>query len=410
MSLRPPSFLLVLSAAGCTAPSLPETSETSDTPPGAPAGTEAEEVGAWPRACADVYDPATLGEIDLEFEPADWAAISADLAAGVKRYHPVQIHYGNETVPALVRLKGNWSWSTDKMQFLIAFDEDGGRFHGLRKLSLDAPWYDRTLLHERLAFPLFAALGLPSSCVNHLRVNIDGVYYGVYSNTERIDREYLERNFAEPDGNLYEAWNELETNESTADTSRLNDLKNAQTVDQLATLVDLDQAVSEWAVEAMIPASDNYWAGVEINYYLYDHPSRGFLWLPYDLDAAFGDSAYSDGSLVYPDAVTADPITWENDYWLKEPLVKIVLADPTWCGRFADAVRRARAQFDPKELTTRIDTWDNQIAEALAEDPHRTCSLDQHAAAVEELRAFVVARAAFVDEWLAVGSECPARW
>jgi hypothetical protein len=403
---------------------LPGTDDTTDTDvediPGnddtAPVETgETEpdtEPDTWPKGCSEVYDGDELQRFDLTFTNGDLAQLQSACNRGSQEYVPVQLTWKDETVAAKARLKGNWSWSCDKMQFVISFNEDDpdARFHGLRKMVFDAPWYDRTFLHERLAFPLFEARGLPHSCVNNAEVWVNGEYYGFYANTERIDREYLERNFELPDGNLYQGGAELKTNEDTADTSRLTALQAARTVDEIAALSDLDEAVAEWATEALIPAMDNYWAGVEINYYLYDHPERGFLWLPYDLDISFGDAAYTSGDLVWPDAVRSDPITYEHYGWGKEALVKTVLSDPYWCDRFVEELALSRAAYDPDEMAVQVDTWAAQIADAVAADERKPFRTSDHRAAVEDLKDFLVDRAAFVDAWLAEGDHCPARW
>jgi hypothetical protein len=243
--------------------------------------------------------------------------------------------------------------------------------------------------------------------VNNARVEVNGSYYGVYSNVERIDHEYLERNFEEPDGNLYQGGTELKTNELENDTTRRDALFAASTVEEIEALMDLDQAVAEWAAEAMLPAMDNYWAGVEINYYLYDHPSRGFVYLPYDLDIAFGDAAYDDGSLVWPAALWSDPITYEHPGWQKEPLLQLVLADPTWCARFVEELVEARAAYSPDVMADQVAQWADQIATAVADDPNKPFSTADHDAAIDQLEAY---RADFIDEWLAAGDHCPAVW
>lgn len=372
---------------------------------------EPEDTG-WPKACPDLYDADVISEFDLGFDEAEWSGMQNDCRQGAQRYRPITLTHDGETVPAHARLKGNWSWNCDKLQFIVSFNEEDpdARFKGLRKLMFDAPWYDRTLLHERLAHPMFAERGLPYSCVNNARVSVNGEYYGLYANLERIDHEYLERNFEEFEGNLYQGGAELKTNEDVGDTSRLQALRAAVTVDEIAELVDLDQAVAEWAMEAMIPAMDNFWAGVEINYYLYDHPSRGFVYLPYDLDLSFGDGAYTDGTLVWPQSLTVDPITWEHSGWQKEALVETVLADVYWCERFVDELRAAREVYDPDTLLGRVDEWSAQIEDAYAEDPHAIYSLREHQEGLALLREFIPARADFVDEWLASGDHCPARW
>ena len=372
-----------------------------------------EQVGGveegWPKPCADLYTQSRVPTFSLELEPQEWLDLQTDCSRGSQAYHPAQFSFEGETVEAQVRLKGNWSWDCDKMQFVISFNEEDpdARFHGLRKVMLDAPWYDHTLLHERLAFPLFKARGLPYSCANNARLEVNGSYYGLYANLERVDHEYLERNWEDPDGNLYQGGVELKTNEDVGDTSNLEALQAARSVDQIAALVDLDQAVAEWAMEAMIPAMDNYWAGVEINYYLYDHPSRGFLYVPYDLDISWGDAAYSDGTLIWPDSATADPITYEHTGWGKEALLETVLSHPEWCRRFVEELEEARAVYDPEALVAQVEEWDAQILDALREDPNKTFSDERHTVAIAHLKSFFGERADFVDQWLAAGGHCP---
>jgi hypothetical protein len=367
----------------------------------------------YPRRCGDLFDGDELVDVAIELSDEDWAGLQADHAAGLRVERPATVQVGGDRARASVRIKGDWSWHPEKMQLVLsfqAFDQDA-RFHGMRAMSLDAPWYDRSMLHERLAFPVFARAGVPASCVNHVRLTIQGEFYGVYAHTERMDREYLERNFAEPGGNLYDASHTLVTNEDEdPDLSRLSDYHAARTLDEIAAVVDLDAALQEWAVEAMIPANDNFWAGVEINYFLYEHPDRGMVFLPYDMDATFGTAQERDGALVWPDSVTADPITWAHTWWGKEPMVMTALADPDTCAAFIEALRRARAAYDVPTLLHDLDRWAGQIHDALAADPHRPWTMEEHDAAVAALGEAITARAAFVDAWLAEGGRCPAAW
>jgi hypothetical protein len=53
--------------------------------------------------------------------------------------------------------------------------------------------------------------GVQYSCVNHARLDVNGEYYGMYANVERVDREYPERHFDDPDGNLWKEGRELTT-------------------------------------------------------------------------------------------------------------------------------------------------------------------------------------------------------
>ena len=363
----------------------------------------------YPRPCADLYDENLLPTFEVEIAQSEWAGMLRDCEDVVKEYRPIVFRYGTETVDAMMRLKGNWSWNCDKMQFVISFNETSsdGRFHGLRKIVLDAPWYDPTFLHERIAFFHMQQDGTPYSCVNNARLNINGEYYGLYANVERIDREYLERHFEDPGGNLFKGGEDLamtlETNEDTSSLAAANAFAAATTVSELEALVDLPQAISVWSGLAMIPDPDSYWAGVEINFYLYEPPSGKLQFLPYDMDMAMAEN-------VWPELVLADPITYEHDEWLREVQYRVVLSDTAWCQAYEAAMAQARAAYDVNLLVSKMDAWSAQIADAVAQDPNKTFTLQEHQDALDALRTFPGRRAAVVDSWLAQSGHCPPTW
>jgi len=387
---------------------------------GEEADSEDGENPTYPQACSDIYDPKKVPVFELEIAADQMAQIERDCEAQAKEWRPATFRYGSETASVMVRLKGNWSWRCEKKQFLISFNEvdPNGRFHGLRKIVLDAPWYDPSAIAERLGFSFMRRHGTFWSCANHAKLMLNGSYYGVYSNVERIDKEYLQRHFpdAEAEGNLYDGGAELKTNETLNDVSRRDALFDR--ADDFATvdsMVDLDEAIRVWAGSAMLPDPDSYWAGVEINWYLYDHPTRGFLWFPYDMDLTMrqGDTDSQSSSVdigARPEFIQADPFTYENPDWGREQLFQTVLGNAATCTRFLEELRRARSAYDVTLMTREIDDWAAQIAEAVAQDPHKLYSNQDHLDAIAMLKSFIPARAAFIDQWLATAT-CPVtRW
>ena len=372
-------------------------------------------IESYPKACSDLYDPNKVPRFELEMAPTDLAQLDADCAAKAKVYRPATLKYGDETVSVMVRLKGNWSWRCEKKQFLISFNETdpNGRFHGLRKIVLDAPWYEPTLIAERLGFSFMQRFGVSASCVNNATLWLNGEYYGAYANVERLDKEYLQRHFPdlEADGNLYDGGVELRTNETVADVSRRDALIAARDIPSIDNLADLDEVVKVWAGSAMLPDPDSYWAGVEINYYLYDHPTRGFLWLPYDMDMTLlvgrTDESTSTVHIGEVDGlVNADPFTYQNPVWIREPLFQAVLSDTHWCSRFLEELKRARDAYDVSLMTSQIDTWANQIASVVSEDPNKPFSNQDHLYAIATMKATMPKRLAFIDNWLQT-AHCP---
>ncbi|WP_158305912.1 CotH kinase family protein [Anaeromyxobacter sp. Fw109-5] len=355
-------------------------------PPGEPPPPPPSTV-SYPLACADLYADGALPTFEIEISEADWAALEQDRLEGEEIYYPVVFRHEGEVVTnAMMRLRGGNSRCGDKAQFAIAFNQvdPRGRFHGLRRLNLDHGGC--RLLHERLAMSFMRDLGVPAPCVNNARLVVNGRYYGLFVNLEHVNQDFLERSFGEEgdDGNLYKGGLYLRTNEQAADYSGLEAYRSAPDVASLAALADLEASIREWAGEAVLPVHDNYWSD-GWNYYLYDHPTRGFLFIPNDIDMPFTTAASQPilpAALQYP--------------------AGMVLADPVWRARFDEAVRRAIAAYDTDAFDERIDRWWAQIAGAAAEDPHAIYT----AGDAEELRWRVHVR----REWLLEVADDPAAW
>jgi len=366
-----------------------------------------------PGACADIFSDDLLPTYQIQIAPADWNAIVNDfytmqqnLNAGLDYhpYHPVaEFRYGDEVVPnTLIRLKGWSSWwqsqpdPDPKMQFVIAFDGVDGkqRFHGLRKVELDMPRIDQTYLHQRLALNYLRALGLPAECANSARLFINGAYYGLYTNLERPDKEFTKRVFPEaPDADLWDAGKTLATNTDTMGLPHpgIAAFWAATDTEAISTIADMDEALLEWAAEAVLADPDGYWIG-HWNFFLYDHPTRGWLWVPHDLDTCMDwldphvDPLYSWGGVV-------------SDY-PPQPHYAAVIKSPLWLDRYVAALRRALDGYVAAQLPDLLDGFAAQIRDAAAADPTRPFSFDNHLSAVTYLRSAITTRVDSLRAWL----------
>jgi len=360
------------------------------------------EIDPW--GCADVFSQNLVPTYEIEIDQAEWDGLIYDynhraenIMAGLdpKPYHPIEFRYGAESYPnAMIRLKGSFSWNpeiTDKMQFVVSFNEvsKDGRFHGQRKLVFDAPFYDETFLHERVALSYMRDLGVGAGCANSARLVFNGDYYGLYTQLERIDHEFLERVYPDdPDGDLWKNGVELHNNDTSAGTRR-ELFFDAASVSELEMLADLDQSVMEWAGEATVPHGDGFW-GLSRNYYLYDHATRGFVFIPFDMDASFEWTEYY-----------ADPVTWTG-FWVEGPstVFLLVMDDPTWYGRYIDDLEAALDVYDVDVLSARIIEWGEQIADAVDADPNKPFTTGEWEDAVRGMRDYVGPRAIFMRRWL----------
>jgi CotH protein/putative metal-binding protein len=366
-----------------------------------------------PGPCADIFADDLFPTYELQIAPAEWDALVNDFntmlqnIADKKNYHPyhalAEFKYGNEVVTnALIRLKGWSSWwqaandKPPKMQFVIAFNEidSHGRFHGQRKIELDMPRIDPTYVHQRMSLAYLRQLGLPAQCANNARVFINGAFYGLFTNMERPDKEFIRRLFPGADrGDLWDGGWELATNEDTMGLPhpRLDAFWAATTVEAIAAIADMDEALQEWAAEAMLADPDGYWIG-HWNWFIYDHPGRGWLWIPHDFDVVIN---WTDPRI--------DPMYyWAGDSGWAPPRQHYlaVIKDQTWSERYVAALRRAQEVYTAAQLPEMLDRFTAQVRDAAAADPTRPFSFDDHLREVANLRQAFTTRADSVRAWL----------
>lgn len=339
--------------------------------------------GAYPRPCDAIFDQELLPTFSLEFAPDELQALKDERAERITNRHPATFRYEGEVHPVTVMNKGQ-SDCGEKLALIIDFNDfdHDARFRGLRRLNLDHG--NCHPLRERVALHYARDVGLYAPCANNARLEINGEYYGLYVNIENVDKEFLERNFDDDEGNLYKTKNK-KTHEDDPDTSDWDELRVA-TLEELEALMDLNQAIRFFALEGVIPAKDNYFC-CDRNFFIYHHPSDGWFYISWDYDYVL-------------------PAAGEEDYPLlpaRHPYTALVLDDPEWLQRFKEAVAEMNAHYDPDLFDARYDRWWVQIRDAAIEDPFLVDLKDLPADAdpFANVKQRIRNRAAFLDEWVA---------
>ncbi|GDX78316.1 hypothetical protein LBMAG42_01270 [Deltaproteobacteria bacterium] len=349
-----------------------------------------------PFGCSSIYDQGKLPAFDLQIEAMEWLRLESDFAAGRKDYHEAELRYEDEALPVMVRLKGNpsFSWFGEKLQFVISFNEvdPDARFHGLRKIALDASWYDSTVLRDRLSWAIMRDRGeLPAACANNATLSVNGEFYGVYGNIEYFDHEYLERAFGKESagGTLWKYGSEPKANEEAADYDKLNTFWSTTNVATLETLGDVEEWTRAWAAESVLGDDDGYVCCAH-NFYLYDHPTDGILFLPWDFDDTLDIAPFD-----------SDPESGYGHGLFQQSIYLAVLRDPAWHEVYVNEIEAMNAAMDPDVRLAELDLWDAQIAEAVAADTLRTWGDEERAQTMDRLRAWLPARHAAVNAWVA---------
>jgi hypothetical protein len=209
-----------------------------------------------------------------------------------------------------VRLKGTGTFQSigrrPNLALKFNWKRPNQEFAGLTKLFLKNSLQDPSFFCELTASTAFAAAGLPVPRVTHARVRLNGRDLGLCVVNEAVNRRFLKRYFANPDGRLYEgAFRDvnvrLEQDSGPPGSSReLAALAAAAAIKDrsaraaaLAELLDVEQFLNYLAVEMIVANWDGY-AINQNNYRIYHDPASGrFVFIPHGLDHAIFETGLS---------------------------------------------------------------------------------------------------------------------
>jgi hypothetical protein len=404
---------LTVSVAACSSKKA-----SPDGSPGAGGGGAAGTSGAL-QGCSDLFDENLVRTYSIDISPDEMTSLQAEfnnvatlMAQGndfVVR-HPVTFHMGSETVSdATLKLHGQSSWAQaatldgnrGKMQFDISFHQSdrSKKFHGVEKLVFDMPRSDWTFLHDRIAHAWFRQVGITAGCAASARVEINGSYYGLYVAEENTGKRVIEEYFADnPNGDLWKAGNQPETNQTSPNWDRQAAFWRATDISSLSAIVDLPSSVMEWAGEALINDADGIYGGTH-NFYIYDQGAKGFVFLPNDTDSTFEwmslfDNTPSNNHPIYTWEGRGPPSPVPSPIWL------VAMNDPATRKTYVDAIAAQLNHWDVGQIQGWIDTWSGQIADAVAADPHTWATVDQFHSAVAAAHDIVAARAQFLKSFV----------
>lgn len=366
---------------------------SDDTGEPAEAGPETswtvDELGDQAESSDWLFDNSTIHEISIDFDD-ETEDILWELPPD---YGPASVTIDGETVELVgVRLRGkvgSFRYLNEKPKWRIDFNRyvEGQRFHGLEALSLNNSVVDCSYLKEIMAAEVLAALGLPHSRIAFTRLTVNDRDYGLNLIVEHPDDRWLKSNYAEPDGNLYDAkywydWStgnyvlldfgigvdeyyELEEGEDVGhvDVSSISNayIASAGHDDYLETMggvIDWSLWHRSWAAEQ--------WLGQNDGYVLNRNNTRLYF---------------------NPETQLAEQITWDYDYsflyasdWsrsYRNPTGNLAYAcryDESCEAAWGAEVAEALAIIEALPLQERFDYWKDLIESDIRSDNRRECS------------------------------------
>ncbi|MEM6726154.1 MAG: CotH kinase family protein, partial [Bacteroidota bacterium] len=167
---------------------------------------------SWVVAQSDFYATDEIQTIEIEFEQSNWRVLLDSLKANnAEARLEATVHInGQKFNRAGIRFKGNSSYNSAlrdgliKLPFNIKLDyfDRSANYQGYQTIKLANGFRDPSMVREVLAYEI-AREYMAAPKANFAKVYVNDAYYGLYTNTESIDRSFLKEHFGDKNGAFF---------------------------------------------------------------------------------------------------------------------------------------------------------------------------------------------------------------
>lgn len=436
---------ILLAIIGCQSSSLTETgtvTETTSTTSTTTSPTTTTSTSSTTTTpTTSTTTTTTTAPVETTETLPDWVDDTAAWLFGVEEIHNINILLSQESIDSIwadpytyatadviiddvtaynvgIRLRGKIGSFRDlngKPKFKIDFnqflDQD---FYGLETLSLNNEVVDCSYMREPIAYRVFEEMGVPTPRVGFTNVSVNGAPYGLYVMLEAQDDQWLDDNYEDSSGNLYDgkyiyetfAWGYdytlLDFHYSLAGMFQLEEgtpVKNADIFnvtqviqsnagsnyyDALQTVVDVTNFHPYIATEQWVGHLDGYSLNTN-NYRVYFNPTDGLMsFLPWDFDYAF----YYDYQWG---------MDWGNP---RGDIVAYCWADSDCLQAQKEVVGNLLSHLETVDLVGYFDAINTLTFDTALADPRRECGSTSIAPDRAYLRSWILNRSdQIASEW-----------
>jgi hypothetical protein len=385
---------------------IPTPAAANATGPGHPIGLEQpsappEMVPAAGDLSEHVLGYDQLPELAITVSPVGVASLETDPRTDVPA---TLVFEGRAYGPVGIRLKGANSFMpfSQKPSLRINVDEyvDKARFWGLKDLTLNNMSLDWSMMHERLSYWVARMAGVPASRSNHLRLTVNGQFYGLYANVETVKKQMIGRWFADNTGPLFEATDvdfasqyisRYELESGPDDRSLLEGAATALTlanadeaIAAAGNYIDMDRFIRFWAMESVVGQFDSFpYSMPGDDYLVYADPTTHKLaFLPWGMDETFMAGDY-DVTQIF------------------SVLTRRCKESPACFADYKEETMAVQSLTENMGLAAERQRVIAQIAPFTVADTRKPYTDDQVAQSQGALRWFISDRRAHLSTWLA---------
>ncbi len=353
-----------------------------------------------------LFDDTRVSSVYIEIHPDSLEVIMTDVLSD--HYFSARFIYdygaNRDTVNnAGFRLRGNTSRYSQKKSFKISFNTyvSGRKYQGVKKINLNGQHNDPTMIREKLFYDSWKKAGMAERRTSFVKLFINQVYYGLYTNLEEFDKDWLQRVYPENDGNLYkctypadlvyhgtnqQTYKNIQSGSSTG--GRAYDLQTNEAEDDYTDLVELittlnlpvdaafagliekkinvDSFLKAFAIDVACGNWDDYMYNKN-NYFLYHRDDTDkFEFISYDTDNTFGVD------WVNRDWATRNCLDWYS-HSEPRPLASKLLSVPAFNDKYQKYLDTiAREIINVNSIFSHIDCLKILITDAALADTFRT--------------------------------------
>jgi len=158
-----------------------------------------------PDAATALFNDQVVHEIRLSVNARDLQLLREHWQDDT--HYPADFRWNDQVVRNVsIKSHGGGSRRPNKLSLKVGFNHytAGQTFLGLQSILLRNNSQDATNMRERLSMLFFRSLGVAAPREAHARLFIDDQFAGLYTIVEEYDTDFLQKNFGENTGYLYE--------------------------------------------------------------------------------------------------------------------------------------------------------------------------------------------------------------
>lgn len=354
------------------------------------------------------YHIDTIQEIRINFEQSNWDHLLDSLYVdGEKDRLLAQVIIDDVVLDSVgIRYKGFSSVSTDRTKnpFNIKLDYVKGnqKYDGIDKIKLSNVIQDPSFLREVLSYEIGRKY-MPASRANFAKVYINDVYWGLYSNVEAVNKDFISQHYGSRDnaffkcnpesldfdgensnlGNApgtdttaYYPFYDMESDYGWTELYELIDILNENPAD-IESILNVDRTLWMHAFNYALVNFDSY-IGYAQNYYIYKDDNGRFNPVLWDLNQSFGSYRLTDASEYFDgfsiaQAKTIDPLLHYSSVSIyPRPLMRNLFENDTYRRMYIAHIRTIiEENFASQEYVTRAQYLQDLIENAVLADTNK---------------------------------------